>query len=244
MCYVIITCRSLLWTLLSVASFLMLLAAVTSPQWLVGFSRQRGLSSQPVSANTSEASDDGGGTATPGQSSYQPTLGIYNRCLKLVQYRVVPRREHCATYVTDFGMPDAEFPDAWKACLVFFGLGGGLLLMTAISALLSLCARTVCGKSVFTLAGLLQSIAGLMCVLGLVVYPAGWGTDKVKDYCGQYAGPFNMDRCQLGWSFYLAVGGTVLSFLCAMLSIQADSATSCHKVEEEILEGKNLICVL
>ncbi|KAL8568455.1 hypothetical protein ACOMHN_065613 [Nucella lapillus] len=241
MCYVIVTCRSMLWTLLSIASFMMLLAAVTSPQWLVGFSRQWGLSAQPVRPENA-SSVVYHGSSTP--ESYQPTLGIFNRCLKLIQNQIIPQRENCATFVTEFLMPDAEFPDAWKACLVFFGFSGVLLLVTSVAAVLSLCVRNACGKSVFTLSGLLQSIAGLMCVLGLVVYPVGWGSDKVKGYCGQYAGPFDMDKCTLGWSFYLAVVGTVLTFLSALLSIKADSATSSHKVENQILEGKYLICVL
>lgn len=215
---------------------MMLLAAVTSPHWLIGFARHWGLSGQP--ANLSAGGDYGDSKA------YSPTLGIFNRCLKLMQFRIVPERENCAAFVTDFMQSDSEFPDAWKACVVFFSLAGLLLLFTSIMAVLSLCLRTLCGKSVFTLSGLLQSVAGLMCVLGLVVYPAGWGSERVKLYCGQYAAPFSMDNCQLGWSFYLCVVGTLLSFLSAVLSIKADSATSSHKVEEQVLEGKNLICVL
>ena len=70
------------------------------------------------------------------------------------------QRENCASFVTDFLMPDEEFPDAWKASLVFFGLAGVLLVVTCIAAVLSICVQTVCGKSIFTVSGLLQSIAG------------------------------------------------------------------------------------
>ena len=50
--------------------------------------------------------------------------------------------------------------------------------------------------------------------------------------------------CVAGWSFFLCIVGTLLTFLCALLSVKADASTSSHKVEEEVLEGKNLICVL
>ena len=50
--------------------------------------------------------------------------------------------------------------------------------------------------------------------------------------------------CWAGWSFFLCIVGTLLTFLCALLSVQADSATSSHKVEEEVLAGNNLICLL
>ena len=160
MCYVIITCRSMLWTLLSITSFMMLLAAVTSPHWLIGYSRQSRLSGPSSSTNASTGHHHVADDDDDDDSAYNPTLGIFNRCLKLKQFRIVPKRENCAAFVTDFLMPDAEFPDAWKASLVFFSLAGVLLLCTSIAAVLSLCVRSACGKSVFTLSGLLQSVAG------------------------------------------------------------------------------------
>jgi len=77
-----------------------------------------------------------------------------------------------------------------------------------------------------------------------MLYPAGWGSDKVIGYCGPEASPFRPSLCSLGWAFYAAIGGTVGSFLCAVLSAQAEIATSSDKVQEEIEEGKSLICLL
>lgn len=86
--------------------------------------------------------------------------------------------------------------------------------------------------------------AGLFLILGLMLYPAGWGSKKVVDYCGQDASPYKVGLCSLGWAFYTAIGGTVLTFLCAMFSAQAEIATSNDKVQDEIEEGRSLICVL
>lgn len=81
-------------------------------------------------------------------------------------------------------------------------------------------------------------------MVGLMLYPAGWGSEKVHSYCGPEASPFKPALCSLGWAFYAAIGGTLASFLCAVLSAQAEIATSSDKVQEEIEEGKSLICVL
>lgn len=85
---------------------------------------------------------------------------------------------------------------------------------------------------------------GLLLMVGLMLYPAGWGSEKVISYCGPEALPFRPALCSLGWAFYAAIGGTLASFLCAVLSAQAEIATSSDKVQEEIEEGKSLICLL
>lgn len=86
--------------------------------------------------------------------------------------------------------------------------------------------------------------AGLFLILGLILYPAGWGCQKAIGYCGHYASAYKPGDCSLGWAFYTAIGGTVLTFVCAVFSAQAEIATSSDKVQEEIEEGKNLICLL
>lgn len=141
MCYVIITCRSLLWTLLSITCFMFILVSVMSPNWLVGFPRGH--------PNVTE-----------------PTLGIFNRCRKIYEFKIPSDINNCATYVTDFMMPDSEFPNVWKAALIFFGIALVMLMFAAIASVLSLCVRALCGKSLFTLCGLVQSIAGKRGVVG------------------------------------------------------------------------------
>lgn len=87
-------------------------------------------------------------------------------------------------------------------------------------------------------------LAGLFLILGLILYPAGWGCQKAISYCGPYASAYKLGDCSLGWAFYTAIGGTVLTFICAVFSAQAEIATSSDKVQEEIEEGKSLICLL
>lgn len=85
---------------------------------------------------------------------------------------------------------------------------------------------------------------GLLLMVGLMLYPGGWGSEKVVGYCGPEASPFRPAQCSLGWAFYAAIGGTLATFMCSVLSAQAEIATSSDKVQEEIEEGKSLICLL
>lgn len=59
-------------------------------------------------------------------------------------------------------------------------------------------------------------------------------------YSNFYICPLNC----AGWAFYLAMGSTLVTFVCSVLSVQAEVSTSSDKVQDEILEGKNLICLL
>lgn len=231
MCYVIVTSRALLWCLLTIATTLATLAAVITPSWLIGAPRRPGLKS---SRNPQLKNED---------DIYAPTLGIYNRCTKLHQIDQL-FTDNCAPFVTSFGMPSEEFPNFWKASLVFFACGLSLMAFTVLASVLGCCLRSIAKKSIFTIAGTVQAISGLLYILGLVLYPAGWGSKRVQVVCGDKSSPYMLGDCALGWTFYLAIASTVVTFICSVLSIQAEVSTSSDKVQDEILEGKNLICLL
>lgn len=177
--------------------------------------------------------------------TFRPTVGIFNRCTKLqLNFQIAKVRDNCATFVVEFMAEDDYFPHAWKACVILFAIAGTFLIFAMLCSVMSLFVRSICGKSIFNVAGFIQSIGGLFSVVGLVVYPVGWGTKRVRDLCGEYADPYVIDSCTIGWSYYLGIAATVLVFITAVLSVPADRSTTSRKVEEEMLEGKNLICVL
>lgn len=213
MCHVIVTCRSMLWTLLSIVAAFSELIAFMSTDWLMGFPR------------------------TPGET-YRPTLGLYGRCIRLPQLR---RGVLCGPYAVHFTEIASRF---WQATSIF--LAAGILLLSAVAfiSVFTMCFQSIMKKSIFNVCGLLQAIAGLFLILGLILYPAGWGSDKVQGYCGPDASAYQLGLCSMGWAFYTALGGTVLTFICAVFSAQAEIATSSDKVQEEIEEGKSLICLL
>ncbi|XP_064163701.1 LHFPL tetraspan subfamily member 2a protein-like [Anguilla rostrata] len=222
MCHVIVTCRSMLWTLLSIVAAFGELIAFMSADWLVGFPR------------IPEAKVGHHGTPEP----YRPTLGIYGRCIKVTGHR---RGVLCGPYAVHFGEIASGF---WQATSIFLAAGILLLCAVAFISVFTMCFQSIMKKSIFNVCGLLQGIAGLFLILGLMLYPAGWGSDKVLAYCGPDASPYKLGLCSLGWAFYTAIGGTVLTFICAVFSAQAEIATSSDKVQEEIEEGKSLICLL
>ncbi|XP_061763866.1 LHFPL tetraspan subfamily member 2a protein [Nerophis ophidion] len=226
MCHVIVTCRSMLWTLLSIVVAFGQLIAFMSTDWLVGYPR------------TPDAVLGGHHGTTAAGEAYRPTLGLYGRCVKLPHLK---RGVLCGPYAVHFGEIASGF---WQAASIFLAAGILLLCAVAFVSVFSVCFQSILKKSIFNVCGLLQAIAGLFLILGLMLYPAGWGSDKVQLYCGPDAAPYRAGLCSMGWAFYTAMGGTLLTFVCAVFSAQAEIATSSDKVQEEIEEGKSLICLL
>lgn len=52
-----------------------------------------------------------------------------------------------------------------------------------------------------------SSALGIFYILGLVVYPAGWGAQRVQKLCGHEAAPFFPAECNLGKSFLSCIIG-------------------------------------
>lgn len=140
MCHVIVTCRSMLWTLLSIVAAFGELIAFMSTDWLVGFPR------------ASDAVFGPHGATTAGEA-YRPTLGIYGRCIKLPQLRGIL----CGPYAVHFGEIASGF---WQATSIFLAAGILLLCAVAFISVFTMCFQSIMKKSIFNVCGLLQGIAG------------------------------------------------------------------------------------
>nr|CAD7393814.1 unnamed protein product [Timema cristinae] len=162
MCYVIVTARSLLWTILTLLATLAILSAVLTPKWLIG----------PLRVKNSEN----------GTVMFSPSVGIYNRCTRLhgrqscgpfslhglatdsqVNLKIIPRQgfnytDRCAKLVM-FSSVSEVFPGWWKAALVFLCLGLSIMVLTVVTSVLSSCIQSVFKKSIFTLSGAAQAVA-------------------------------------------------------------------------------------
>lgn len=111
MCYVIVTCRSLLWILVSLVALLLMLSALVSPMWLVAGPR-----SVEVGNNSA-------------QLTYRPSLGVYTRC-KLAR----GDRFYCSTVtVRGLGTDPNVFPTLWKVTMVSISFGECLLSLGQLS---------------------------------------------------------------------------------------------------------------
>ncbi len=129
----------MLWTLMSIVVAFAELVAFMSAEWLVGY------------PDGSEFNF----TITASHRSDQRTLGIYNRCIKVAQQKVV----QCGAYATDFTEIASGF---WQATVIFLVIGIFLLSLVAILSVFSMCFQSILKKSIFNVCGLLQGIAGKM----------------------------------------------------------------------------------
>ena len=140
------------WTLLTVVSTLTVIAGIITPQWLVGKPRWVGLRSETYNGTVYDHRD----------KTYNPTIGIFNRCTKIHKFGDF-QTDSCAAYVTGFDMTSDEFPDTWKSGLILLTIGAALMTFTNFTAVFSLCIQAIFKKSIFTVSGLIQSIAGKGC---------------------------------------------------------------------------------
>lgn len=90
---------------------------------------------------------------------YRPTLGIYNRCLR------IHGRLNCASFIGRQESSVTErhgdhFPIAWQASLVLFSAGLCLLVLTLLAAIFGWCFRSVGRKSIFSISGSIQALSG------------------------------------------------------------------------------------
>ncbi|XP_022084649.1 lipoma HMGIC fusion partner-like 2 protein [Acanthaster planci] len=244
--YLIVTLRSILWTVVSIGIVVMHVFAVINPDWLLR--DDRSLTATLVSTTPEDAPSNTTGSSLRPDSYVSVTQSSAHGLLTLCRERYSPGGVlHYATGAAQECTWIASFFDLpiwlWMLTVVFYCLGLAILGFIAIVSIFTFCFRSICKKSIFTVSGLIQAIAGLLILLGLVVYPAGWGSDGVIELCGMDAAPFQLGACSLGWAFYVAVAATFLTFACSVLSVQAEIATSSDDVQDEILKGKYVICL-
>ncbi|KAF7272048.1 LHFPL tetraspan subfamily member 2 protein [Rhynchophorus ferrugineus] len=218
--YLIVTLKSLVWMLLSLLCTLIMLSALFNPSWI----------KSTVQTTTSDNQT----------ISYTPSLGVYAKC-----GRPIGKYLSICTLMSARGLSsDSDiYPNVWKAATVFLLMGLIIMSLTVCTATLSCCIQSVFKKSIFTLSGAAQCIAGICFILGVMLHPMAWGTDRARRLCGRESSAFYLGDCTIGLGLYLAVGGTMLTFICACLSVPAEKSTSSDRVQDKIYEGHTLICL-
>lgn len=158
MCYVIVTIRSLFWTLLSVAIVLGHLVALMTSQWLLGEEATVNSASNLYGTDNSTAPQ---GVVGPVET-YTPTLGVFMRCAEIFRAiqsdgGTISNQVECTSYINDFMDLPSGF---WRAMVIFYAAGFFVLTVVAFLSVFSLCFRSLCKKSLFTVCGFIQAIAG------------------------------------------------------------------------------------
>ena len=72
------------------------------------------------------------------------------------------------TLFTD--LDDTKYPHAWRGAVICFVFGLGLMVLTDLFALLTVCCRRCICCSVFTICGSIQSFASILFTLGKPVF--------------------------------------------------------------------------
>ncbi|CAK1548847.1 unnamed protein product [Leptosia nina] len=172
-------------------------------------------------------------------SFYVRSVGIYNRCIRMAN-----DPNNCAPF-SFYGLATDSnvYPTPWKAAMFFLSLCAAIQFSTVLAGVLACCVQSVFKKSVISLAGATQALGGLFGVLGILLYPWGWGAARVKRLCGEYSEPYIPGDCSIGWALYATIMGVGLVFLASGLSKVADKAANSDKVQFQMDEGKQLICL-
>lgn len=152
MWYLIVTARSILWMLISLLATLLMLGAFMSPMWLVKGQQQVHFPNETI--------------------TYTASVGVYTKCSKPLTVEGPPCT---AIAVRGLATDSNVFPGAWKAATVFLITGGlipaasqinstvsGLMIMSAtvFLGLVSCRVQSLFKKSIFTMSGAAQAVAG------------------------------------------------------------------------------------
>ena len=135
MIFVIVTCRSLLWILSTIGTFMLILSAAFYPEWLVGEAKTR----HHQRTNTTY--------------NYNDKIGIYNKCTFSTRKKAL----FCRPYANSLSEVTSV---SWQCALFFMGTALLLLGIACIFAVISFCKQIIKRKSLMNLAGILQTLAG------------------------------------------------------------------------------------
>jgi len=257
----IVTIRTVLWYTMSLAGTLLILVAMFTDKWLEGkfqLNSIQSLADNPLdsatnlfnqaASNINDAVSDGGKVSDLIKSN----IGLFKQCTdptslgdkKFFEGECIPNLDEIKDMFDPDKLDNEDYPHAWRGAVVCFTLGLAIMVLTDLFALLTICCRSCLCCSVFTVCGSFQSVATIAFTLGLVAYPAGWGTKLVRNnYCGQQAGIFQLGDCEIGFAFWLAVAGTICTMLASSLAIWAYQSTKSERARELKRDQEKCICL-
>eukprot|EP00095_Tigriopus_kingsejongensis_P009664 maker-scaffold1197_size55989-snap-gene-0.11 protein:Tk09664 transcript:maker-scaffold1197_size55989-snap-gene-0.11-mRNA-1 annotation:"lipoma hmgic fusion partner-like 2 protein" len=229
MCTIIVTIRTVLWLVMSLTATLLILVSLFTDRWLEGHYSNSNLANADTIANTVSGIANGFSEGNFADISH-PHVGLFLKCKvpegkKFFEGECIPDVASIQTLFTD--LDDSKYPHTWRGAVLVFVMGLALMLLTDIFALLTICCRQCFCCSIFTCCGSIQSFASILFILGLVAYPAGWGSAIISNtYCAGQSAPFMLgDRCSIGVAYWLAVAGTVCTIFASSLAVWAYKST-------------------
>ncbi|XP_073198689.1 LHFPL tetraspan subfamily member 6 protein isoform X2 [Lepidochelys kempii] len=157
-----LTCPGMIWALLSFLCAAASCIGFFMPYWLLGSQLEKSVS-----------------------------FGTFRRCSYPVRdesRQTTVMVEQCGRYASFQAIPSAE----WRICTVVTGLGCGLLLLVALTALMGCCVSELISRTVGRVAGGIQFLGGLLIGSGCALYPLGWDSEEVRQTCGNLSNQFEL----------------------------------------------------
>jgi len=244
MCTIIVTIRSVLWAVMTIAGSLMILVSLFTNRWLIGgFNVPSNSNSlESVAHNVYDKFSD---FVEGRKIDDKIAFGIFLDCVRpegtlIFDGECIPNLDKLKEQM--FSEDDKEFPHAWKGGIACFTVGLAIMVFTVVLSLLTPCCRYCFCCSVFTFCGSVQMFSAVLFTLGLLSYPAGWGSRRVVDICNT-SQPFYLGECQIGGAYWMAVAGTVCTALASSLTVFAYKSTKSNKTQYRRQDGDKFICV-
>ncbi|CAD7014967.1 LHFPL tetraspan subfamily member 2a protein [Ceratitis capitata] len=237
MCYIIITGGSIVWFVLSLIADMLIVSAIVTPKWLIGpnptfVSIDSSSSARLLSQNDTQL-------IVPIPSVRYPSVGIYTRCKVMHSSGY-----NCGPFDLDgFATDNSVYPGAWKSTMFFMSLGFAVHSITVALTLVTCCRQSAFGKSIHNMTGCAQVVSAISIMLAIFLHPLAWGAPRVQVLCGADAEPFYPGGCSIGISFYCAVAAALLCFICAGISLKAESSNMRMRVKRRVEEGNRLVCI-
>ena len=153
-CYVVVTLRSLVWSLLSIFIFLTELASFLSAHWLI---------SQPAVKN---GGNNGSALFPQQEKTMIRTTGLFFRCEETGPVGFLSVSKNCRVYAHSVGEIASPF---WVATCIFMAIGIVFLFMVSMFSIVALCRRSIGKKSIFSVSGILQAIAGMLIYISKIL---------------------------------------------------------------------------
>ncbi|XP_068677666.1 LHFPL tetraspan subfamily member 2a protein-like [Montipora capricornis] len=189
---------SVLWTLLSVILLFTGSLAIFSPFWYEHLP-------DPKSANRSESFVAFG----PLRFCFQ------DQFVTLQEINEFQDSKYCSFYEGIFpGIPSIF----WKVAAIIYAVALMLQLVALVLAHVFCCRKFVFGKSVTSVAAIIQSTSVVLLLVSFVIFWSGLKSLFVRQHCGSSSSYFNAGTCQIAWGSVLAIVSTGLLIFCPMIA--------------------------
>ncbi|XP_054834266.1 LHFPL tetraspan subfamily member 4 protein isoform X2 [Eublepharis macularius] len=147
------------------------------------------------------------------------------------------REIKCQGSFSEFGkIPSGAFKAA-----SFFVLLSMVLILGCITcfALFFFCNTA----TVYKICAWMQLLAALCLVLGCMIFPDGWDSEKVRDMCGEKTGKYSLGDCSVRWAYILAIIGILNALILSFLAFVLGNRQNDLLLEELKTENKGECCL-